>query len=189
MKKRGPSNEKPKPEGRALTPLQEAFIREYLIDKNGTQAAIRAGYSDNPASAAQQAYENLRKPEIRSTIRRQLKAYYERLDITPERVLHELMLLATADIGDAYDEDGKLLPIKKIPQHIRRAISSIEDGENIKIKLAEKRGPLELLAKNLKLLTEKHEVTGKDGAPFGELSDEQVEARFQALIEKAKGKK
>lgn len=32
----------------ALTDKQEMFCREYLIDFNATQAAIRAVYSDSP---------------------------------------------------------------------------------------------------------------------------------------------
>ena len=32
-----------------LTAKQEAFIQEYVIDKNATQAAIRAGYSQKTA--------------------------------------------------------------------------------------------------------------------------------------------
>ena len=40
-----------------LTRKQHAFVREYLLDKNGTQAAIRAGYS--APTAAEQAYDLL----------------------------------------------------------------------------------------------------------------------------------
>ena len=32
-----------------LTPKQKAFVSEYLIDKNATQAAFRAGYSKKTA--------------------------------------------------------------------------------------------------------------------------------------------
>lgn len=41
---------------------QEAFCREYLIDQNATQAAIRAGYSEKTAASI--GAENLRKPQI-----------------------------------------------------------------------------------------------------------------------------
>jgi phage terminase small subunit len=34
-----------------LTPKQESFVEEYLIDLNATQAAIRAGYSKTTAHA------------------------------------------------------------------------------------------------------------------------------------------
>ena len=46
----------------ALTDKQEMFCREYLIDLNATQAAIRAGYSEKTANRT--ASENLSKPDI-----------------------------------------------------------------------------------------------------------------------------
>ena len=50
----------------ALTPKQERFVQEYLCDLNATQAAIRAGYSENTARAI--ASENLSKPDIADAI-------------------------------------------------------------------------------------------------------------------------
>ena len=49
-----------------LTPKQQRFVEEYLIDLNATQAAIRAGYSNK--TAGQVGYENLRKPEIQQAV-------------------------------------------------------------------------------------------------------------------------
>ena len=46
----------------ALTDKQEMFCREYLVDLNATQAAIRAGYSDKTARSV--GNENLTKPDI-----------------------------------------------------------------------------------------------------------------------------
>lgn len=46
----------------ALTDKQEMFCREYLIDLNATQAAIRAGYSEKTAPTI--ACENLIKPNV-----------------------------------------------------------------------------------------------------------------------------
>lgn len=45
-----------------LTPKQERFCEEYLIDLNATQASIRAGYSKK--TAQQIGAENLLKPVI-----------------------------------------------------------------------------------------------------------------------------
>lgn len=61
-----------------LTPKQERFVQEYLIDLNATQAAIRAGYSEDTARAI--GYENLTKPYIADMVTK-LKAERE------ERVL------------------------------------------------------------------------------------------------------
>jgi phage terminase small subunit len=49
-----------------LTAKQEMFVREYLVDLNATQAAIRAGYST--ATAKDIGCENLAKPNIRARI-------------------------------------------------------------------------------------------------------------------------
>jgi Terminase small subunit len=49
-----------------LTPRQERFIQEYLVGLNGTQAAIRAGYSEHTATAI--AWELLRNPEVEAAI-------------------------------------------------------------------------------------------------------------------------
>lgn len=49
-----------------MTPLQSAFVDEYLIDLNATQAAIRAGYSVD--TARQIGCENLAKPDIADAI-------------------------------------------------------------------------------------------------------------------------
>ncbi len=49
-----------------LTPKQQRFVEEYLIDLNATQAAIRAGYSRN--CAGQIGEENLKKPQIAAAV-------------------------------------------------------------------------------------------------------------------------
>lgn len=51
---------------------RDAFVREYLVDFNATQAAIRAGYSAKTAGA--QGHELLKRPDIQA----QLKAFRER---------------------------------------------------------------------------------------------------------------
>lgn len=55
-----------------ITPMQRRFAEEYAIDLNGTQAAIRAGYS--PKTARSIASENLARPAVRAAIRKVLHA-------------------------------------------------------------------------------------------------------------------
>lgn len=50
----------------ALTAKQQAFVSEYLVDLNATQAAIRAGYKEK--NAYQIGAENLRKPQIQKAL-------------------------------------------------------------------------------------------------------------------------
>ena len=51
-----------------LTPKQQRFVEEYLIDLNATQAAIRSGYSEKTARDI--GCENLAKPNIAKAIKK-----------------------------------------------------------------------------------------------------------------------
>jgi phage terminase small subunit len=55
----------------SLNNRQQAFVQEYLIDLNATQAAIRAGYSAK--TAAEQGYDLLRKPQVQAAVSAALK--------------------------------------------------------------------------------------------------------------------
>lgn len=71
-----------------LTPKQEKFIHEYLVDQNATQAAIRAGY--NKKTARQVGSENLSKPYIKKEIEKHSKKTLDKVDITVENVLQSI---------------------------------------------------------------------------------------------------
>lgn len=175
----------------ALPPNQQRFVQEYLVDLNATQAAIRAGYS--PRTAKAQGSRLLTNVAVKQAIDAALAARAERVEIKADDVLRELLRIATTDISEAFTEEGRLKPLKDIPKEIRRAIASVEIdewanplgdgplGRTSKLKFWDKPKALELLGKHLKLFTEKVEHT------FSELTDEQLEARYQALIAKTKG--
>ena len=78
-----------------LTDLQQRFVDEYLVDLNGTQAAIRAGYS--PDTARQMASENLSKPYIQIAIAEARKAQQTRTHIEADRVVVEAWNIVFAD--------------------------------------------------------------------------------------------
>lgn len=77
---------------RELTRKQQRFIDEYVVDCNGTQAAIRAGYAKK--TAAQMANEYLMKPHIKSEVDRRLKLASEEAQVSAEWVLTRLKKLA-----------------------------------------------------------------------------------------------
>jgi phage terminase small subunit len=79
----------------ALTPKQERFISEYLIDLNGTQAAIRAGYSENTARAI--ASENLSKPDIVDAIAEARAKVAEKAEWSAVERLEALKRIALAN--------------------------------------------------------------------------------------------
>lgn len=82
----------------ALTAKQKQFVREYLIDLNATQAAIRAGYKEK--TAEQQGYQLLQKTSVQEAIQKAMDKRAQRTEITAERVLQELAKIGFANIAD-----------------------------------------------------------------------------------------
>ena len=72
-----------------LKDRQERFCREYIIDYNATQAAIRAGYSERTAGSM--GAENLKKPNILARVRELQKEQAERLCISADWVIMQLV--------------------------------------------------------------------------------------------------
>jgi phage terminase small subunit len=64
-------------ENENLNNKQLAFCREYIIDFNAKQAAIRAGYSDNPDSACVQGSLLLSYPKVKAEIKRLIEEFDE----------------------------------------------------------------------------------------------------------------
>jgi phage terminase small subunit len=71
-----------------FTDKQQRFIDEYLVDLNGTQAAIRAGYSRKTANEI--AAELLAKPSIRAAVDAGLAKRRERTEISQDYVLRTI---------------------------------------------------------------------------------------------------
>jgi phage terminase small subunit len=80
-----------------LTPKQAAFVREYLVDLNATQAAIRAGYSEKTAD--QQASRLLTNVKVQEAVTKGREKLAAKVEVTTERVLGGLLAEATADDG------------------------------------------------------------------------------------------
>jgi phage terminase small subunit len=159
-----------------VTPKQQRFVEEYLIDLNATQAAIRAGYSKDTAHSI--GHENLSKPEIADSIAAKRKAYSERLDLSAEKVLRELALIGFANMQDylrVTDAGDPFLDLSMLSRDQAAAIGevTVEDftegrGENardvrkVKLKLNDKRAALVDLGRHLKLFTDKIEVDASE---------------------------
>ena len=123
-----------------LTDKQERFCREYIIDLNATQAAIRAKYSENTADVI--GYENLGKPYMQARIAELQQAAAEKVAISAENVLKSIM-----DIRDS--ATAKL------------AMTSKTTGEKIGETMVDYNAGLranELLGKHLALFTDKIEM-------------------------------
>lgn len=147
-----------------LNQKQNIFAREYIIDLNATQAAIRAGYSENTADV--QGSRLLGNVKVQAYISYLMDERSKRLEIKADNVLKEIAKLAFANIKRLYDENGKLMSINELADEVAVTLQEITEdtiGEDIvrrKYKLADKKGNLELLGRHLKLFTDKVEMGG-----------------------------
>ena len=80
-----------------LTPRQRRFVDEYLIDLNGTQAAIRAGYSQK--TARQIGQKLLTKVDIQQAISAAQAARQERTELTADEVIRDLREVRDVCLG------------------------------------------------------------------------------------------
>ena len=98
------------------------FVKEYLIDLNATQAAIRAKYSKK--TAEQQGARLLTNVKVSAAIQKQMDKRAAKIDLTADRVLQEVSHSAFLDPIDLFADDGTLLPLKHGRAHNAPASNS-----------------------------------------------------------------
>lgn len=96
-----------------LTDKQKRFCEEYLVDRNATQAAIRAGYSADTAGAC--ASRLLKNVNIQVELQRAIDAQSESTRVTADRVLQELEKIALADVK--ISETSKMKAVELLGKH------------------------------------------------------------------------
>lgn len=104
-KRKAPPKLKPKAKPKGAVPAvtrpnarRDAFIQEYIIDLNGTQAAIRAGYAANSASVT--AARLLADDKIMVLVQAAMDARAKRTEITQDKVLRRWWDIASADSSE-----------------------------------------------------------------------------------------
>lgn len=95
----------------------ERFAREYVIDRNGTKAAARAGYSK--ATSVVQASRLLRNAAIAERIVELEEKYLAAADITAERVMEELARIAFAKTNDTVKVSDKNTALRMLAQKFK----------------------------------------------------------------------
>lgn len=156
-----------------LTPKQQRFVEEYLIDLNATQAAIRSGYSEK--TAQQMGSENLLKPVIAKAIQEAQNKRTEQTQIDAAYVLKRLVEIDQMDVLDIMDDQMKIRPVNEWPKVWRQYVVNLEnlelsDGEGCfkKIKWPDKVKNLELLGRHVSVgaFKDKIEHSGDPNNPI-----------------------
>jgi len=150
-----------------LTPKQSRFVEEYLIDLNGKQAAVRAGYSAKSAEA--QASRLLRNTAVQAALGEAMQARSQRTEVTADRVVAELAKLAFADMRDYWPRPGETIDLHRLDEDRTAAVEEISISETVdragvlhrrtRLKLHDKKGALDSLARHLGMFVDRHEVS------------------------------
>ena len=113
-----------------LTPKQQRFVEEYLIDLNATQAAIRAGYSEKTAKSIGQ--ENLTKPDIAKAIQEAQESLSNKTQLTVDIVVQGLLKEAQ-DYAEGSTQSARVSAWAHLGKHLGMFKEKIEHSGKLEI--------------------------------------------------------
>lgn len=134
----------------ALTPKQQAFINEYMIDLNASASALRAGYSSKTAYSIGQ--NNLKKVEIQRAISEAMQSKQSKLVASQDEVLEYLTSVLRGDI------DEECVVVEGMGDGVSRSTTARKQ-----VTPKDRNKAAELLAKRYGLLTENVNLSGSVG--------------------------
>lgn len=159
-----------------LNPKQTRFVQEYLLDLNGKQAAIRAGYS--PKTAEVQASRLLSHAKVAAAVADAQAKRAKEVGVEQNRVLTELAVVGFSSVQNyTVDDNGDVQLAEGVPEAAWRALSSIKrkvitrgSGDDatvtreVELRLWDKPGTLRMCGQHLGMFVER--VGGPDGGPL-----------------------
>lgn len=146
---------------------QRRFVAEYLVDLNATQAATRAGYS--PKTANREGTRLLSNAVIAAAVSKAAARQLDKADLSAAMVIASIRDQVDGDVRALFDERGNLRPIHTLTKEQAQLITGFDvvkrnltagDGATdtiIKVRLADRGRYVELAAKHLGMLVERHE--------------------------------
>lgn len=163
-----------------MTPKQERFVREYLVDLNATRAAIRSGYSRKTAN--EQGSRLLTNVSVAAAVAEGQRKHGAKVGVTVSRIVDELAKIGFSNMQD-YMRAGAggdpVLDFSALSRDQAAALTEVtvedfkdgrgedaRDVRRVKFKLADKRAALVDLGKHLGMFREVFEHTGKGGGPI-----------------------
>ena len=168
----------------------DIFCREYIIDLNGTRAAIAAGYEERSAHVT--ASRLLKNAKVKARLGELMEKHAIKLDLSAEKVLSELAKMGFANLsdyirttkeGDAYIDLSELTreqvaAIQEITvdEYVEGRGKDSREVKRVRLKLADKNRSLELLGRYLKLFVHTIEVPGLEN-----LAEQLAEARRRSI--------
>lgn len=191
-KKRKTAPQKRKPDEKLdRKSMQLVFLHEFLISRNATEAALKAGCA--PASAASQASRWLKMAHIQAEIRKADAKLADQTGDLRQQIVQELRRLAFFDPRKLYEPDGSVKLVSQWDDETAAAIGYMDVAEifsgqgdqrmaiglSKKVGLRSKEKALELLMKHLGMFApEKTAITDTEGNDLGRAAIEAIHAKL-----------
>lgn len=168
-----------------MTPKQQRFVEEYLIDLNATQAAIRAGYAESGART--EGARLLANADIADAIAALKAERSESTRIDAAWLLARLAEEVDADLADLMEEDGRLKKVHDWPLIWRKGLvagleveelfegrgeSREQIGRLHKVKLSDRVKRIELIGKHIDVQAFKDKVEHSGGISLSVSSED-----------------
>lgn len=152
-----------------LTEKQEAFASSFARGFDVVKAYLEAGYADagSRTENRMRAYRLTVHPGIQNRIEHYKERYAKALSVQDRRLLAELGAVGMFDPADMFDENDQFLPVAKMPEAARRAISEVTrvekaDGEvQWRYRFHDKIKALEIIGQIKGLLRSKQGATAR----------------------------
>jgi phage terminase small subunit len=166
-----------------VTPKQQRFIDEFMVDRNATRSAIDAGYS--PKTAASQASRLLRNVNVAAAIEHRQRMLSAETGIKAAEVIKELARIAFCDIRQLVEwgpNSFKLVAVDKLGPDQTACVSEVTEkqtshGTSRSLKTHSKVEALKLLGQHLGIFTEvKLNVSLGSQTPMEEMTDDELRA-------------
>ena len=149
-----------KPVPRKVTHRQQAFAREFLVDHNGTQAAIRAGYSKKGAHV--EASKNLKNPKVQAELAKLAAPIKERAEFSAVELLNRVRAVAFGDIRELFKPSpgnthgSTFKDMRELDAHQQLLVRNYEKRKDgtVHVTLENRLRAMELLMKHLGLLND-----------------------------------
>jgi phage terminase small subunit len=146
-----------------LSDLQWRFVQEYLLDLNATAAYKRAGYKSTGNAAESGASRLLRHAKVAVAVQTEKARLAATQAVTPEEVVAGWAKLSRGDIRNVltWDTQGNVTVAASasLDEATAYAITEVSQvitphGIHLRVKLADKKGALDSLARYFDLFKE-----------------------------------
>jgi len=171
---------------------KEAYDTSRMTDKSVDEKACVLAGNVKVKSRKAELTEEVKQRNmvtVERTIAEYAKLGYSEVTDYLEVVTERILVDRDPETGEPISEIRQFVLLKNtadIPKDKLAAISEIKQAKDgsISFKLHDKKGALDSIGKHLGMFIEKHEITGKDGAPIEIESPEQRQKRIEALLKK-----